>query len=353
MKKIFKNTFIAFSALSLAMVGCKDAEPVVDTTVLNNVTAERETLTVGDGYWHGDVYKTGGGSYKVTATLMSTGMGLVHSTDEGLAFKGYSGTGYAFELELNSEYEDQIAPGTYVADTLDYNGEYYMNDILTYNPENTYLMVVNNGSAVKQQVKDLKVDVKLSGETYTIAISGTNGVGVEVKGTFVGKLPLRDVTCYCEPLEAKTFNLEAERVTYAPYERNKSHYANIVTNGDTPFTIHYITVECKNGEKLVIEFMGPGEVDCFNSVPSGDYSAEGGVWDLLNSKDEYDTEKDYRAGGELIGSYMVDGDDVYYVESGSFNVQFEAPGSTVVTSFTCSATTMVNGLPLEINYTKQ
>lgn len=354
MKNIFKNTYLLVLAVALTFVACKDADPVVDTTGKDDMTAARETLTVADAYYHGDVYDTGGGSYKVTLTLLSEGMGFTYDAeDEDNLFDGFSGTGYAFEIQFNSEFEDSIAPGVYTADTMDINEEYWMCDLLTYNPENTYLTVVNGGSGVKNVLDgNVTIDVKVSGDVYTITIDGKNAIDMPVKGTYVGKINPRDIYFYREPETANNVEVIAESVTYLADEDNKADYAYYASMGYEAYfqTTHYITVEGENDEMMKLVVSG-GALE-WTSLAAGDYALRDGKWDLVMQDDGgnwvIDPDKDYRADGAFYGSYMLYNDEVYYL-SGELSVAFEG---TVVTELSVNAVSAVSGAEITVNYVK-
>jgi hypothetical protein len=354
MKKMLKNTYLLVLAVALTFVACKDAEPVVDTAGKDDMAAARETLTVADAYYHGDVYATGGGSYKITLTLLSEGMGFVYdSEDENNVFDSYSGTGYAFEIQFNSEFEDSIAPGVYTADTMDFNQEYWMCDLLTYNPENTYLTVVNSGSGVKNVLDgNVTIDVKVSGDIYTITIDGKNAIDMPVKGTYVGKINPRDIYYYREPETADNVEINAESVTYLADEDNKSNYAYYASMGYEALfkSTHYITVEGENGEMMKLVVSG-GALE-WTSLAAGDYALRDGMWDLEMQDDGgnwvIDPDKDYRADGVFYGSYMIYNDEVYYL-SGSTTIEFEG---TIVTALSLNAISAVSGMEVTIDYTK-
>lgn len=341
MKKLLKNTYLLVVAVALTLVACKDAQPKVDDTVLNKVSTERETLTVADAYYHGDVYETGG-SYKVTLTLLSDGMGF--SYDDDNIFSEYSGTGYAFEIEFNSEFEDSIAPGVYKADTMDLNQEYYMCDVLTYNPENTYLTIVNNGSNVKNVLDgNITIDVKVSGDVYTIAITGKNALGLDIKGTYTGTIDFRDIYAYREPTTPQNVTFAVSGVECTADEDN-AYYAS-----EYGVTSHTITIEGENGELASLSI----EADdaCIESLVDGDYAAEQGQWDLevkTASGWVIDPSKDYRKDGDFLGSYVIDAEGNVYWISGDVSLTYE---DTKVVSLSLTASSL-NGSEITLSYTK-
>ncbi|MGM9818965.1 MAG: hypothetical protein ACI30B_08320 [Paludibacteraceae bacterium] len=341
MKKLLKNTYLLVVAVALTLVACKDAQPKIDDTVLNKVSTERETLTVADAYYHGDVYGTGGGSYKVTLTLLSEGMDF--SYDEDNIFSEYSGTGYAFELEFNSESENSIAPGVYKADTMDLNQEYYMCDVLTYNPENTYLTIVNNGSNVKNVLDgNITIDVKVSGDVYTIAITGKNALGLDVKGTYTGTIDFRDIYAYREPTTPQSLTFAVSGVECTADEDNAYYAANY------GFTLHTVTIEGENGELASLSITS--DAAYIESLVDGDYAAEQGYWDLEHKTASgwvIDPSKDYRKDGDFLGSYVIDAEDVYWI-SGEVSLTYE-DSKVVALSLTASS---LNGSEITLSYTK-
>ena len=356
MKKMLKNTYLLVLAVALTFVACKDAEPVVDTAGKDDMAAARETLTVADAYYHGDVYATGGGSYKITLTLLSEGMGFTYDADdEDNLFDGFSGTGYAFEIQFNSEFEDSIAPGVYTADTMDFNQEYWMCDLLTYNPENTYLTVVNSGSNVKNVLDgNVTIDVKVSGDIYTITIDGKNAIDMPVKGTYVGKINTRDIYFYREPetVANPTKEVEVKTVSYTADEDNKADYAYYAASGYGSYfqSTHYINIEGEDGENIKLVVSG-GNLE-WTSLASGDYALRDGLWDLEMQDDGgnwvIDPDKDYRADGAFYGSFMIYNDEVYYL-SGSATIEFDG---TTVTALSLNAISAVSGMEVTIDYTK-
>ena len=341
MKKLLKNTYLLVVAVALTLVACKDAQPKIDDTVLNKVSTERETLTVADAYYHGDVYGTGGGSYKVTLTLLSEGMDF--SYDEDNIFSEYSGTGYAFELEFNSEFEDSIAPGVYKSDTLDVNQEYYMCDVLTYNPENTYLTIVNNGSNVKNVLDgNITIDVKVSGDVYTIAITGKNALGLDIKGTYTGTIDFRDIYAYREPTTPQNVTFAVSGVECTADEDNADYAAYGVT-------YHTITIEGENGEKASLSI--EADAAYIESLVDGDYAAEQGYWDLEHKTAGgwvIDPSKDYRKDGDFLGSYVIDAEGNVYWIGGDVSLTYE---DTKVTSLSLTAVS-ANGSEITLSYTK-
>lgn len=343
MKKLLKNTYLLVVAVALTLVACKDAQPKIDDTVLNKVSTERETLTVADAYYHGDVYGTGGGSYKVTLTLLSDGMDF--SYDEDNIFSEYSGTGYAFELEFNSEFEDSIAPGVYKSDTLDINQEYYMCDVLTYNPENTYLTIVNNGSNVKNVLDgNITIDVKVSGDVYTIAITGKNALGLDIKGTYTGTIDFRDIYAYREPTTPQNVTFAVSGVECTADEDNASYYAP-----KKGYTLHTITIEGENGELASLFVVA--DAACIESLVDGDYAAEQGNWDLEHETAGgwvIDPSKDYRKDGDFLGSYVIDAEGNVYWIGGDVSLTYE---DTKVTSLSLTAVS-ANGSEITLSYTK-
>lgn len=344
MKKLLKNTYLLVVAVALTLVACKDAQPKIDDTVLNKVSTERETLTVADAYYHGDVYETGGGSYKVTLTLLSDGMGF--SYDDDNIFSEYSGTGYAFEIEFNSEFEDSIAPGVYKADTMDLNQEYYMCDVLTYNPENTYLTIVNNGSNVKNVLDgNITIDVKVSGDVYTITITGKNALGLDLKGTYTGTIDFRDIYAYREPTTSQKVTFAVSGVECTADEDNADYATKYGV------TLHTITIEGENGELVSLSI--EADAACIESLVDGVYSAEQGYWDLEMTPDGgttwvIDPSKDYRKDGKLYGSYVIDAEGNVYWIAGEVSLTYEDT-KVVALSLEASST---NGSEINLSYTK-
>lgn len=343
MKKLLKNTYLLVVAVALTLVACKDAQPKVDDTVLNKVSTERETLTVADAYYHGDVYETGG-SYKVTLTLLSDGMEF--SYDEDNIFSKFSGTGYAFEIEFNSEFEDSIAPGVYKADTMDLNQEYYMCELLTYNPENTYLTIVNNGSNVKNVLDgNITIDVKVSGDVYTITITGKNALGLDVKGTYTGTIDFRDIYAYREPTTPQKVTFAVSGVECTADEDNAVYATKYGV------TFHTITIEGENGElaSLYIE----ADAACIESLVDGVYAAEQGNWDLEMTPDGgttwvIDPSKDYRKDGDFYQSYVIDAEGNVYWIAGEVSLTYE---DTKVVALSLEASS-INGSEINLSYTK-
>ncbi len=350
MKRIIKNILTVFF-VAILMVACKDAQPEVNTDLMNSEVVARETLVAADAYWHGDVY--GSGSYKITLTLLSQDMTIDHSfsaDDKSELFTGFGGTGYAFELEFNSESLNTLVPGVYSADTIGkVNGKNaYLNDIFTYHPEHSYVVVAHNGNNVKQMLSpDTKVTVSLSDGIYTVTIDGKNALGIPLKGSYVGAINLNDIDYYREPTTPKTINVIAESVSYSPEEAN-DYYSE---NGK--YTIHWLTIEGINGEVGI--FMFQGLASDLTSLTSDTYGFEDGKYDLsisLSSEENppYDTNKAYREDGRQTGSFISIDGNIYYLW-GEFDIEMNASG-TSVESLKVNATSLNGGSNITIEYTK-
>ncbi len=319
MKTIFRNILTMF-AVALAMVACKDAQPEFDDTLLTNESTARETLTAAEaGYFVDEADSSS--MYKITLTLLSEGVTIKNefNADEHCeSFAGYGGTGYAFELELNSESKNAIASGVYVADTV--------SKAFTFNPENSYLTVLHNGNSTKQVLSlDTKISISASEGVYTVTIDGKNAINVPVKGKYEGAIDFYNLKYYREPETAKSIKIDVANVVH------------VHETLDRQGSFNFITITGTNGE--IVSLRLAGNTPLFISKK---YTLEEGV---------YETDKSTREDRKTIYSFLSMNNNIYYL-SGSIDVKTESTTDKVrpLKSFKLKAKSAY-GSTLNIEYT--
>ncbi len=287
MKNIIKS-MLTMLAVAMTMVACEDAQPEFDNTLLNDEVAARETLATAEAGYSTDGKE--GSLYKMTLTLLSEGVTInneFNAEQHCESFAGYGGTGYAFELELNSESKNALASGVYMADTI--------SKAFTYNPENSYLTVVHNGNSTKQVLGlDTKISISASDGIYTVTIDGKNAINVPVKGTYEGAIKFYNLKYYREPETAKTINIEVEDVAY------------VKESGDKQGSFDFITITGSNGEIVSLRLKGNRKW-----FKTGKFQLEEGL---------YNTEQVYREDRNTIYSFLSMNGEIYYL-SGSIDVE--------------------------------
>lgn len=213
MKKIASYSYLFLVAI-FGLVACESSD--LDTTVSDGVQEDRETLTIANAHYFGDVNETEGASYAISLTLLSEGMSIVSSD---MAFESYSGTGYAYDIVFNSAHPTAIDTGTYVMDV----EESYAAG--TIHAEETYLTIVHGGSNTVTTLQDATVKVSLENDVYTIDLAATTIEGIDVVGTYVGKIAIDHIYFYLEPTDTLHISNKVDLVEYVADEDNREDWA--------------------------------------------------------------------------------------------------------------------------------
>jgi len=359
MKKLIFSILAAGAIFSMASC-CK----ATDDNVPAQELAARKSLSVSEGYFHGDVFKSKT-SYKLTATLLSEGMNFAYTGYTA----DYAGFGYVLEIEFNSADSLFLTDGTYVADSLlkvTTSGNTWAHKAYTYNPDNTSI-TYQSGNKTNYTFDDATFEVSHLNDDYVIVARTKTSYGSELVLTFKGVLKFSDVYAYLEPKDAQSkisftcnaASLEASASNEAVFG---TAYENKLDSAPLEFTL---TLSCGSDTTVTIDLWesipitDQTTVADFKTFPSsGTYttsedaalSFQFGIWNMLNSKSEYDTTKKYR-GAEPYGSYLTLGAGKYFylgnAETDSVQIKVDDKGNVTGAKATL---TSYNGTPFVISY---
>lgn len=227
-----KHTTISISLCALAVAfGACQPTPEYDTTLSENLQEEREKLTVADAYCFGNINNTDA-SNAIAVTFLSSGMSITY---DGIAWSGYQGNGYAFDIIFNTVAQNALDTGTYVLDSLLASGDYSFAP-RTIHPDNSSLSIVHDGIPTSLSLSDAEIKVAAKGDGYTIDFALTTSTGIAIEAHFVGNIVCNDIYRFREPAETTTLN---DSLVSVVYEASPYNYQDWLTDSMYSFYADY------------------------------------------------------------------------------------------------------------------